>query len=1276
MTSTLLDIVGDDIALLGDGELRELIGRLCEADYQLADLPTTGITWGGNQDAGDGGLDVVVRDTVSPPESSLIPRNITGFQVKKPDMPRAEILKEMRPHGVLRPSIKTLIERKGAYIIVSGNGSVTDTALQRRINAMKEAVANESNHEDLHLDFLDRGRVATWIRSHLSLILWVRDKIGRPLNAWRPYENWSNAPGGLDEEYLLDDGLRLHGCENFADKGQSVENGLSKIREALETPGKSVRLVGLSGVGKTRVAQALFDSRIGQQALNPSRVVYADMSGNPEPDPVAFSDQLINSKSPAILIVDNCPPDLHRRLAQTCLKPDSMVSVLTIEYDVRDDIPEEKTDIFRLEPASDDLIEKLVINRFKHIEQVDARTIAKFSGGNARVAIALANTVKCGQTLSDFRDDELFNRLFWQRHDHTPSLPVSAQACALVYSFEGTDATSESSELKFLGSLVGKSGQELYRDVSELKRRDLIQSRNVWRAVLPHAIANRLAKQALESIPKDTLISRFLEHSSERLIRSFTRRLGYLHDSEMAGSIVEEWLKPEGWIGESIDNLSEFGVDVLKNIAPVSPSAVLSTIERVANGSAGQVFTSKQNAHHTMFVHLLRHLAYDQKLFERSVKLICQFAAAEDTGEKNNFILGVLKSLFYIHLSGTHATVEARAMIIQELLDSDDFVNQDIGLQLLDSALEATHFSTSQEFDFGARRRDYGYCPETRRDFVHWFSTFVDICVRSALSGKPIAVQAKKLLAKKLRGLWIDGGMYDEIEQAASSLLERGAWNDGWIVVRQIIRYNSKGFDEETRTRLLALERRLKPKDLLEKARTFALSNQLWGLDLEDNFDANESVSASYRKTGETTRLVGAEVATEPEIFKKLLPDLVSTHNTNLHHFGQGLADGCDDKYRMFQDLRDALENTPHEKRQINVLSGFLSSSAASDIEFYNKALDEAVGDDLLGEWLPILQISSTIDQRGVERLHGSLDLGKAPIRFFERIALGRVHESISDDDLAGLLDKILTKEDGNHVAVQILKMRFYRDEEESRQYSDNLIIVARKTLILHPFARWQGQQGSTDYDLVQIAMECRYQSDGITAVKELAKNLADALLTYQVSFSDYPELLNVLARLHPRLFLDEFLGRENVKEYQYHRWSTEDFDRRNNPMSQIPDDTVIAWCDEDPVLRYAIVISAVKTFEKSSETGKYIWRPIVEAILDRAPDLEKIIQRLGRSLEPLSWSGSLVNILEERAVLLQDLYEHRNPKVVAWAKIQYAQLQQRIEGEKKSDINRNESFE
>ena len=141
------------------------------------------------------------------------------------------------------------------------------------------------------------------------------------------------------------------------------------------------------------------------------------------------------------------------------------------------------------------------------------------------MAIALANTVKRNESLSAFHDEELFKRLFWQREVSNENLLISAEACSLVYSFEGTDTQSDESELNFLASLVDKSGLELFRDVNTLKERDLVQSRSVWRAVLPHAIANRLAKRALGSIPKSVLLTAFLNRGSDRLIKSFSKLL-------------------------------------------------------------------------------------------------------------------------------------------------------------------------------------------------------------------------------------------------------------------------------------------------------------------------------------------------------------------------------------------------------------------------------------------------------------------------------------------------------------------------------------------------------------------------------------------------------------------------------------------------------------------------------------------------------------------------------------------------------------------------------
>ncbi|MGD2159064.1 MAG: hypothetical protein PVG32_19460, partial [Anaerolineales bacterium] len=339
---------------------------------------------------------------------------------------------------------------------------------------------------------------------------------------------------------------------------------------------------------------------------------------------------------------------MHRQLTKACSK--SSVSLLTVEYDIRDDLPEE-TKAFRLEPASEEIIEKIIGKRFPYISRVDARMIANFSGGNARIAIALANTVRYGDTLSNFRDEQLFERLFWQRHTSSDSLLISAEACSLVYSFEGKDVSSEKSELKLLASLIGKPGSELYRDVTELKKRGLVQSRHVWRAVLPHAIANRLARRALESIPKDTIAQTILYSDSERLIKSFSHRLSYLHDCDPAIEIVNEWLAPEGWIGKENCNFNSFGMDVFRNVAPVAPEKILEAIERAVNGNEGKNFASRDHHHFYEFVKLLAQLAYDPKLFERCVDILCLYALTEKPDERNNSIRAVLKSLFYIYLS-------------------------------------------------------------------------------------------------------------------------------------------------------------------------------------------------------------------------------------------------------------------------------------------------------------------------------------------------------------------------------------------------------------------------------------------------------------------------------------------------------------------------------------------------------------------------------------------------------------------------------------------------
>jgi len=407
----VFEINGLHIVQLNDTDLRILVDKLCQADVRRAGWSVSAVTAGGDQNAKDGGLDVRVElpDKANP--NGFIPRNKTGFQVKKPDMQPKAIVNEMRPSGILRPLIEELASLSGAYIIVSAKASASETSLKKRRKAMRDAVADSPNAAALWVDFYDSSRLANWVNDHPGLIAWVKEKIGQPIQGWQPYGDWSKS-GAAEAPYLLDDTCRLFDNRTSLDNGLPIEAGIQRMREVLAQPKGVVRLVGLSGTGKTRLVQALFDDRAGQQALASDLAFYTDEADEPVPAPRELMRRLIQESRRAIVMVDNCLPETHRALTAICTEPSSKLSLITVEFDVGEDEPE-KTEVFRLEPASEKIIEALIQRQCPEVSQADRYHIAamSISGGNARMALALARTVQKGESIAKLTDNELFKRL-------------------------------------------------------------------------------------------------------------------------------------------------------------------------------------------------------------------------------------------------------------------------------------------------------------------------------------------------------------------------------------------------------------------------------------------------------------------------------------------------------------------------------------------------------------------------------------------------------------------------------------------------------------------------------------------------------------------------------------------------------------------------------------------------------------------------------------------------------------------------------------------------
>src|SRR6185369_390368 len=498
----MFDITGADIARLNDADLRTLVARLAIAELAAQKLRISAVTAGGHQDAKDGGIDVRVDLDRPPVAPDFVPRAKAGFQVKKPDMPASSIALEMRPKGVLRRAIAALADVEGAYIIVSARGPATDKSLAERRAAMRDALTGHPKAAALFTDFYDRERLANWVNHFPAVGAWVRSRSGGATGGWQPIGKWADTDIVTNGGYLVSDVACLTVESSRGMESLSIVDGITRLRTLLATPQQCIRLIGMSGLGKTRLAQALFESGVGNTPpLDPALSVYIEYSNDVIVTPPAreMARQLVDSGQRAILVVDNCNPATHGELVRVCGSAGSNVSLLTIEYDVRDDEPE-RTEVFRLTSASNSLIKTWLEREFPHVSQIDRGRIAEFSDGNFRIARALAETLRRGETLGQLKDRDLFERIFIQRNAPDNQLLHDGEILALLYSFDGENESADG-ELARVARFGERTVRQLFGSITDLRRRGIIQSRGRWRAVLPQAIANPLAAGALERIP-------------------------------------------------------------------------------------------------------------------------------------------------------------------------------------------------------------------------------------------------------------------------------------------------------------------------------------------------------------------------------------------------------------------------------------------------------------------------------------------------------------------------------------------------------------------------------------------------------------------------------------------------------------------------------------------------------------------------------------------------------------------------------------------------------
>jgi hypothetical protein len=1282
---SVFDLEKDDLLRLSDTQLEELVARLAEADVASHGLSPASVSWSGSINAPDAGIDIHVEAPVEVLSTGFLQRPDTVLQAKKHSMPRSAISDEMVADGELSPTISAQAAKSGSYIIVSLADDCSPLARRKRLDAMREAVQRDPNSNSIHLDFFDRSKLLQWLRQHPSVMLWTKGVLGQGYSGWRPYGAWSNPPQGAVDTLISAPGVTIS-LPAGKGEGLTIENAIEPMRELIQSTTKAVRITGLSGVGKTRIVQALFDETVGTNALDRTIAVYVDTGLDPNPSATAMLDRLIAEGRRAIMVLDNCPSELHSSLASKVSAADGEVSLITVEYDIKDDKPQ-TTEVIHIEAVGTEVAEQLLIRRFPRLGQNNAYRIAEFADGNARVALAIAERVEEGESLAQLSDTQLFNRLFEQRNQPDDHLREHAEVLSLVYSFSVAVPEVGQNELEVLGSISGHPHSQLFRSVSKLAARHVVQKRGQWRAILPHAIANKLAGSALHSNPVESLRAVFEAPGRQRLLLSFAHRLGLLHDHPVAKEIVETWLQPDGLLGQVLE-LDDAGARMLDYIGPVAPETLLDRIEAELTAPTFQGLEARYNPRRTTILNLLQSLAYESTAFDRCIRLLIRVADYEEESNNYDAVRDKITKLFQPYLSGTHASLNQRIAVIEECVMSELAGRRLLGFKMLSTALDGPPWTGFGRNEFGARPRDFGYRP-TYEQLAEWRSAFIDLAVRLGTSGDPrLEDRARLIMANEFRGMWYQEAMHGKLVDAARRLHAHKPWGEGWKAIRSTIHFDyskrKDGEEPETLpTELATLERELEPKGLVPEIMTYVLSNgyDYWALDAEfDNGDANRFEEARKRMEARAVQL-GENFAASSHELSELGPGLFSRDGMPYRAaFGRGLAKSALDLRIGWQKLKERLDQSSEANKDFAIFAGFIELVDSNVPALAKELLDQCVDHGELRQVLVGLHPRRQFTEADLDRCLALLDDPDTYPWMYGPILWRDDYADLPDRRIVDLAQRMLTKMHGDNVVLDALSMKLHGKDDTSDTLGPELRLVGLKAAI-HRIGRDQNDSGgSIDHDMEQV-VSAALRFDGNEGEKRLLLDTIVSLIDDHYGFINaFDVTIETAAGLMPNEFLDRIFDGTN-EERRRRDFCIRHGGSRRSPLTKINVETLIDWCQtkDDPNV-WNLIASGIVLWQRNEDQNSAVISDTAIQFLEASPNPEAVLAIYAERVEPSSWSGSRANIMQPRADAISGLVGHGSAKIADAAKVVSQELATLIERqrvrERHQDEEREQKFE
>lgn len=1251
----LFEITNQQIERLGDIQLTSLLNRLLHLEAKAFDIPSHCVSGSLKITVGDAGDDCSIFWDGEPSNTNWIKNSNTLFQCKATYMDIQNCGKELLDrNGNLKQRVEEVLDASGCYILFYKN-SLNATLISKRIRKIRETLESTGKNyaKTCDIDIYDANKIANWANNYLPAQLYVYESLGLPVpEAIHTWEDWK--------------GFTDNSIKYVSDK--SLQENINQLRDHFSGPKRTARIVGLSGLGKTRLAFEVFrppknsQDDFNQQARS-DQVVYVDASICKE-IPGYLSSWRTHGLSGNI-IVDNCDYELHDKLKKQVRHEKSNLSLLTIDYN-----PEKNSEeyLIRIGVSSDEVIEGIIKQKYPTLKDSDISRIKEFAQGFPAIAVLLGKArLNDEKDIGSLNDTVLMNKLLWGRNsEDKEALEVISSISLFTHLGFSDDLTDQ--RIFVAEKICNISSDKFYSFSVDFIKQGVLDKRNRFVRVVPLPLAIRLAAEWWRKCSPERARSLFIDLLPSQMSEALCDQMSKLDFLPEAKNITKDLCGEQGPFGQAEVLKSERGSRLFRSLVEVDPESTVVALEKVFSRLSTDELLKIGPARRNL-IWSLEKLCWWESTFPVAARLMRSFAAAENETWGNNATNQFLQ-LFHTFLSGTQAPYSLRLPIIDEALVSDNNKYRELGVKALGHVIQTDHFTRSGGIERqGSRPPQKDYTPKYWNEAFDYWREGLTRLTSIITSNSEFKGLAKEQFINGFYGL-VHYGRLDDLDTAFKRVLkeEKEFWSEAYNTVLETLNRMKDSIPKEGRERLEGWLVLLQPQNLRQKLEIMV------------------SVPSYTHEKDENGHYIDLAAIEAENLAKELADDLgelilnldaiLSGEQRKGFIFGKALGENTEKAEFFIEKMLEKMRQLPKETVNPSVLGGFLYAIHSKDYSLYRKTMDSISEDDDLSAYTLDLTAMCIPQKIDLERILNLAFKGKLETDKLKLFAYGKTLAHWKTEDIIWLTENILKLD--TKAATSALEILFFyslNDEDIRKQLLDEFKKVVMSPGLFDCFNKRHSNSLHHFEEILKYILKKEFYNE------KLAKYVLNEVIRLSKSedFSlDLEHQLSPVVGLLIRNYQDItwpvissiILEGEWLERHRLISFLNPYFAEKGEGkfiFNYLDSDFLIQWCRDNPE-KAPVAITEFASMTEISDNKKR-WNKVAEFLFENFGEKEDVLWAIYHSLGPKGWTGSIIPYYKEHIDLLRQLDDHKSVHVKNWAAKAIENINKAIKKEEQKEI-------